>query len=114
MPRMFRRSIKAEVDRIPEFVAFERESGGEVSRVELHDAYCWDCDDCGTENFVRAISEPVPSDPKAREALREELEEAGYIDPGGEIPDGLIMTYPDVVTCRECQVSFETEHAGEY
>lgn len=63
--------------------------------VELHPAYSWTCDECGRENFARAV---VP------ESLEGELPE-GFDD---EAYDGVqwIMK-PERVTCSACGAEFD-------
>lgn len=69
--------------------------------VELHPAYVWDCNECGTENFERAI---VPDmSPDDLEALRH--------DHGLQPWDlGNFQMMPDTVDCSECGASYRTVH----
>lgn len=70
-------------------------------KAQMHPAYMWDCEECGGENFERAM----------RPCLSEE-EIAELRDEHGVQPweEGELLTYPDSVTCRHCQSTFETEH----
>lgn len=54
----------------------------------LHHAFRWDCDSCGRENFVRAIS-------MEREYIESKL--------GEDIEtDGDYVLYPAIVVCQHC------------
>lgn len=68
-------------------------------KVEMLPAYWWMCDACGRDNFERGV---VPSlSPADEESVKEQL--------GVDVLDtGVLLTYPDSVTCAYCQTSFET------
>ena len=70
-----------------------------VKRVELHPSYTWDCDDCGRENIVR----PMPA--FLNEEEEQEMREQFGVDSSDE---GLFMQVPREVTCKFCEVVFET------
>lgn len=76
-----------------------------MEKVELHNAYMWDCPNCGRENFCRAVvAELTPEDVELM--MREH---------GGEPSDwqtGLWMTRPDEVTCSACGAEFAVENEG--
>lgn len=83
-----------------------------AEKVELHDAFFWACDDCGADNFARAVtldedSEQIP------EALRmlgqaERAVMQSVVGDGDEIEAGTVwMTKPDRVTCKDCGVTYE-------
>ena len=66
---------------------------------EMHHAYVWDCDNCGRENFVRAIA--FEGSPDDLEEMREEH--------GVETWDaGEFETYPDGVKCKHCGTEYAT------
>lgn len=68
-----------------------------MTKVELHQAFQWTCEECGRDNFARAV---VP----------ESLE--GQIPEGLELEDfegGQWVTAPNRVTCEHCGERFETE-----
>lgn len=71
------------------------------AKVELHNAYQWDCEECGKENFCRAVTvEMTPEDIEEMQA-----------EHGGDSEDwqtGEWMTRPDEVTCAHCGKTFET------
>jgi rubredoxin len=70
--------------------------------VEMHPAYVWDCDNCGGENFERAVVYEFT--PEERRELAEQ----------GEEPEtGNWMTHPDHVKCRHCGAAFEAHHFQE-
>jgi hypothetical protein len=76
-----------------------------MKKVELHSAYVWDCDECGTENFVRAVTIDLnPDDEEDAKAI-----EALY--PEG-VPEGAgvkAMTCPNRVVCKHCKTEFKSE-----
>lgn len=86
-------------------------TGGHVRTVELVQAFVWTCDECGQDNFERAITlapesidpDDLPStggmDP---EEVREWLEEGGQ---------GVWVTAPTHVKCRHCGTEFDTTDA---
>ncbi len=74
-------------------------------KVELHQAFMWDCPNCGVEHFERAIRPEMA--PEQFEELREDfgLEEG---------QDGDFLMMPTEVTCDVCGCSFEvTEEVNE-
>lgn len=87
--------------------------------VELHCAFVWDCDECGKENFERAIEGNI--DEAALEA--DENQVVGFlVAPEGESTeheDGQMMESdvlvqqiaiaPKRVTCLHCGTSHETD-----
>lgn len=69
--------------------------------VELHMAFFWLCDDCGAENYVRAVP-VIPSaisDPDEREALELASDHPGQ--------PGEWFTRPDRVGCAACGAEFD-------
>jgi len=68
--------------------------------VELHAAFMYDCDECGKENFVRAIT------PEVEEHERAELFEAMGISDEDDLIPTLV---PIEVTCIHCGTMFETD-----
>lgn len=71
-----------------------------MDKVELHQAFMWDCHDCGTENFARAIR------PELSEEEIQELKEEFGLEEGEE---GIFLMAPKVVTCSNCGKNYETE-----
>ena len=68
--------------------------------IELHAAYMFDCEMCGRENFIRAIS-PEFSDEEKDELKKEMgIEEDGLAD---------LLLLPEKVICQFCNVEFYTE-----
>ena len=60
--------------------------------VELHQAFLWTCEECGRDNFERAITHE-PGD-----------------DDEDEIPEGfegVWLTAPTEVTCKHCGEEFD-------
>ena len=68
--------------------------------VELHPAFVWDCDDCGTENFERAVF--IEFDTEEEEQLAREV-------CGIEPEEGFPVMAPGKVTCRQCNKEFNTD-----
>ena len=71
--------------------------------VELHQAFRWDCDECGRENFERAIIVDLGED-EARDIFGDDY------DPEAE---GYILMQPADVQCVYCGAEFHTELPGE-
>lgn len=74
----------------------------------LLSAYVWDCDECGVENFERAIVAELTDED--REEMFREFHE---LDEWAELPenwrDFQMVTRPDGVTCKACGEVFEAE-----
>lgn len=62
--------------------------------VEIHQAFLWTCDDCGRDNFERAIT-------VSPETIEEWVEGIG---------EGAWLRAPDRVTCSHCGTNFETTY----
>lgn len=71
--------------------------------VELRTAYAFDCEECGTENFVRATVHEFS--PEETDELREEH--------GVEGETGDWVSVPETVTCRKCGCEFRTQDMHE-
>ncbi len=72
--------------------------------VELHPAWVWDCDGCGTENFERSVVGYM-----SEEELQEMKEDHGI-----EVWEcGGFHTMPEVVTCKACGRFYSTEGYDE-
>lgn len=70
--------------------------------VELFQAFSWTCDECGRDNFTRAITIPV-------ETVQDNMmtyEEIERLMEGG---DGTFVAAPDKVKCFHCKMEFKTE-----
>jgi hypothetical protein len=68
-------------------------------QVEIRLAYAWDCEDCGRENFERAVVYELSPDER-----RELLEQ-------GDSPEtGNWLVPPERVKCHHCGSEFETKH----
>ena len=70
--------------------------------VELHGAFMWDCDECGCENFVRAVKPLLDAD----EGIT--IETLGRY---GTTIDECFMA-PDSVECIHCGAEFDTSEDG--
>lgn len=75
-----------------------------MNRAELHPAYVWDCNQCGTENFERAIT--FEGSPQDLQYLKEEH---------GVQPweTGEFRTVPLTVTCSQCGTIYKTADDDE-
>jgi hypothetical protein len=71
-----------------------------VTKVELHSAYCWTCDECGRDNFVRSIVAELSAEDRAEGARQMGCDPA-------DIVTGEWATRPDEVTCQHCGTMFE-------
>ena len=71
----------------------------EIKTVELRTAYAFDCDQCGRENFVRAVVHELSEDEKHEMAV--EHGEFGQ-------QQGQWVTIPPVVKCCFCGACFST------
>lgn len=69
--------------------------------VELRPAYAWDCDECGRENFARAVVPELSPDEL------EELRSEHGIDPWDA---GDFVTMPSRVECTYCGAVFAPKH----
>jgi len=69
-----------------------------MKKAQLNPAYMWDCDQCGTENFERAIVyEPT------EEEMAEVMEDYEF-DPWESSPWTLM---PETVKCKCCGTEYE-------
>ncbi|MEN6507150.1 MAG: hypothetical protein ABFD92_21655 [Planctomycetaceae bacterium] len=85
---------------------------------ELHPAFVWDCDSCGTENFTRVIEGNLDEAAFQAIADRDQVVE-DFLAPNAEQQDdgsyssavliNRITLVPKHVTCRECGATHETE-----
>lgn len=70
-----------------------------MKKTELRQAYVWTCDECGHDNFVRAVV--LEFDEETATELKE--------DHGIEIwEEGDWVTIPDVVDCKFCNEVYKT------
>lgn len=81
---------------------------------ELHGAFVWDCDECGQENFVRAIEGQID------EPAMQEGDPVGFLVAGDEVKTDeeevsgsawmqqRIILLPAMVTCSSCKNIFPT------
>jgi len=80
---------------------------------ELHSAFVWDCDECGTENFERAIEGNLDEAAIAYAmpanhfvALDAEDGEDGMMEASQLVHK--IAVAPAFVECKECKATFPT------
>jgi hypothetical protein len=79
--------------------------------VDLVQAFLWTCDDCGRDNFERAITvSPESIDPNnLPEGFNDKDEEiTEWITSGGEV---VWLAAPDHVTCRHCGSEFDVDES---
>lgn len=75
--------------------------------VEVHQAWMWDCPDCGTENFERSVTADL-----TREEAIELAKDIGELDEFSEVPENYscdFVTAPIEVHCRQCAHIFDVE-----
>lgn len=85
--------------------------------VELHAAFFWDCDECGQENFIRAIEgnleEPALATDENQVVGFLASNEGGEPDEDGMMESQVLMQIiavaPRVVTCSKCGESHQTD-----
>jgi hypothetical protein len=71
-----------------------------MTEVELHPAFVWDCDECGSQNFERAIIPPFAT-VEEEEIARDILDVA--------VGEGFPVMAPMQVLCRVCGADFKTD-----
>lgn len=90
-------------------------------QVELHAAFVWDCDECGRENFERAVEGNLTNEilnamdaDSVAYSVAEGVEETGNSDEDGneELNASALLccvvAAPKHVKCKHCDTSFET------
>lgn len=88
------------------------EGSSTLPEIELHQAWTWDCDNCGTGNYCRAVTAELTPEEK-EEMLREEY----GIQPYDAVPEALnveMITCPVQVTCSSCGAEFKTKEHGPH
>lgn len=70
-----------------------------AAQVELRTAYTFDCPECGSENFVRAVVAELSQEEK--QELAEDFGVEGIVT-------GDLVAIPTKVTCQHCNRSFAT------
>lgn len=83
-----------------------------MRRVEIHQAFIWTCDECGRDNFERAIIQEMG--PEEREQC---FREYHRMEDHEELPDDwqnfdMVMA-PNSVKCPACGEEFDTYNTGE-
>lgn len=77
--------------------------------IEVHPAYMFDCNECGAENFIRAISAAMTS-----EEAEEMLKGIGMLDEHEDVPDQMFVmglkTCPRAVQCKDCGARYIVVH----
>lgn len=67
--------------------------------IEIHEAYCFDCDECGRENFFRVVNRETENLEISEEA--QQLKDDGW--------DVSAMFIPESVECEFCKTEFQIE-----
>ena len=81
---------------------------------ELHQAFAWDCEKCGRENFVRSIVANPPPD-----EYLDSLKAIGVLESWQtleDLPEGagvIFQTCPSAVTCAHCGSTFAAKDDRE-
>jgi hypothetical protein len=90
-------------------------------KAELHGAFVWDCDNCGAENFVRAVEgnldeehmNEICGEPMSRFVAPEH----DIDDETGECSAALLLSQvllaPRHVSCKSCGNSFVADVIGD-
>lgn len=77
-------------------------------RVELLHAFAWLCEECGSENFIRAAAVEMTDD--AREAAYRHY---NRLDQWAELPNNWrefsVVDFPTIVNCVACKSEFGTD-----
>lgn len=71
----------------------------------MRTAYEWTCDECGRDNFCRAL--PLPA-----EDVKRVLVAVGTLEPTAALPPRYadqFVSFPAEVTCGHCDSTYETE-----
>jgi len=71
-----------------------------MEHVELHQAFMWDCPECGLENFARSVR---------LELSPEEIEEMSENFGVASSTDSRFSIIPENVTCKHCEKKFITD-----
>tara|TARA_Y100000310_G_scaffold326019_1_gene390344 strand:- start:591 stop:884 length:294 start_codon:yes stop_codon:yes gene_type:complete len=81
-----------------------------METIELHQAFFWDCEMCGKENFERAIALEMTRDEKT-EIFRDmgELESYEELPPEFDID---LLSAPKKVKCKYCGTIFRAIEEG--
>lgn len=74
-----------------------------MRRIDLRYAFEWTCDECGRDNYARAV--PVSLSPEEMDAL-------SSIE-GDDVREDELFTSPDTVTCIHCKVTFQARMPSE-
>tara|TARA_R110000765_G_scaffold195012_2_gene300596 strand:+ start:464 stop:754 length:291 start_codon:yes stop_codon:yes gene_type:complete len=88
-----------------------------MSAVELHDAFLWDCDDCGRENIVRCIPVINPDlelSEELIEQIRADLGMQSWEAVGADIASQALVRIPYEVACKHCESKFDAIPPGGF
>jgi hypothetical protein len=80
--------------------------------VSLAPAYVWDCNECGRENFQRAVSIVLDPDDDADADVLRSMHGISDGEPIPEACGGRVCARPDRVTCKHCGVEFKAVDCG--
>jgi hypothetical protein len=76
----------------------------QLQKIELHQAFSWDCPECGMEMFTRGIV------PEMSYEEEQEMRSDFAVEPW-ENGDFILM--PNIVECRNCHSKFSTVDDSE-
>jgi len=81
-----------------------------MAEANLYSGYFWDCEHCGTENFVRAIEGSI------RVNVNQETHAKDFHFDSPEAENGIvpfvvsrISIFPKVVKCKTCKSEFHSQ-----
>ncbi len=80
-------------------------------KIVLHQAFMWDCPECGTENWQRAIV-LEPEDADRRGLIPEDADQL-QLEALEELAEGYWVTSPTSVICSECKNRFKVARHDE-
>lgn len=84
-----------------------------MRQIDLHQAFMWVCEDCGRDNFERAvvIGPERYAEFGIKHVAEQALEAVSSLKneyAGGIEYDYTLVTNPDHVTCKHCGAQFES------
>jgi hypothetical protein len=77
-----------------------------VGRVELHNFFAFDCDECGAENFIRPIKGEISIG-------NGQMEKHLLVTKGDHDLNVMVTVAPQMVRCSQCEAVFTTKVCGE-
>lgn len=79
-----------------------------MEKVDIFTAFCWDCPECGVENFIRGRTRCL------EELNEDEIKKGMDLDDWQDIPPGNLVAVPTDVTCDVCGKTYETSASNQF